>query len=130
MKTVIIWKYLKPIKCLQRQRLAKRMESSIESGLAAPVAVEKEQSETRSRMSRLADPYIRERLHDLDDISNRLIRILTKTETDIDKTKIDNAILVARNIGPADLLDYGKRISGVLLERVQQDLTRQLLHEP
>lgn len=94
----------------------KRMEASIQGGLAATVAVEKEQSETRSRMSRLADPYIRDRLHDLDDISNRLIRILTKTDVKIDKKKIKNAVLVARNIGPAELLDYGSDLNGVILE--------------
>ena len=94
----------------------KRMEASIEGGLAAPVAVEKEQSEMRSRMSRLADPYIRDRLSDLDDISNRLIRILTKTDVKIDKQNVKNAILVARNIGPGELLDYGSNICGVILE--------------
>ena len=94
----------------------KRMEASIEGGLAAVVAVEKEQSEMRSRMSRVADPYIRDRLHDLDDISNRLIRILTKTDTRIDKVTVTNGILVARSIGPGELLDYGASISGVILE--------------
>ena len=54
----------------------RRMEASIESGLAAEVAVEKEQSATRARMRRVADPYLRERLHDLDDLSNRLLRLL------------------------------------------------------
>ena len=94
----------------------KRMESSIEGGLAATVAVEKEQSETRFRMSRLADPYIRDRLHDLDDLSNRLIRILTNTKIEKNKGKIKNPILIARNIGPAELLDYGSELSGVILE--------------
>ncbi len=55
----------------------RRMEASIDSGLAAEVAVEKEQSATRTRMSRAADPYLRERLHDLDDLSNRLLRLLS-----------------------------------------------------
>ena len=94
----------------------KRMEASIQGGLAAAVAVEKEQSETRARMSRVSDPYIRDRLHDLDDVSNRLIRILTKTEVKIDKKKMKNAILVARSIGPGELLDYGSSLSGVILE--------------
>ncbi len=94
----------------------KRMEISIERGLAATVAVEKEQSEIRARMSRLADPYIKDRLDDLDDLSNRLIRILTNTKNENDKEKINNAILVARNIGPGELLDYGQSLSGVILE--------------
>lgn len=94
----------------------KRMEASIQGGLAATVAVEKEQTETRARMSRIADPYIRDRLHDLDDISNRLIRILTNTDVKINKQNLKNAILVARNIGPGELLDYGSDLLGVILE--------------
>ena len=94
----------------------KRMEASIQRGLAATVAVEKEQTETRARMSRISDPYIRDRLHDLDDISNRLMRILTKTEVKIDKKALKNSILVARNIGPGELLDYGPNLLGVILE--------------
>ena len=91
-----------------------RMEADIESGLAAEVAVEKEQSATRARMSRVPDPYLRERLHDLDDLSNRLLRILTGQggETELP----DNAVLVARNIGPGELMDYGRALKGVVLE--------------
>ncbi|MGE4610114.1 MAG: phosphoenolpyruvate--protein phosphotransferase [Paracoccaceae bacterium] len=92
-----------------------RMEDSILSGLAAEVAVEKEQSNIRTRMERMTDDYLRERLHDLDDLSNRLLRILTGRETNSEEMPQD-AILVARNIGPAELLDYGKKLKGVVLE--------------
>ncbi|MBL4873642.1 MAG: phosphoenolpyruvate--protein phosphotransferase [Rhodobacteraceae bacterium] len=92
-----------------------RMEDSILSGLAAEVAVEKEQSYTRTRMERVTDDYLRERLHDLDDLSNRLLRILTGRESNTAEMPQD-AILVARNIGPAELLDYGKKLKGVVLE--------------
>ena len=54
-----------------------RLEASINSGLTAELAVEKEQSSTRARMARVPDPYLRERLQDLDDLSNRLLRLLT-----------------------------------------------------
>ncbi len=94
----------------------RRMEDSIASGLAAEVAVEKEQSATRTRMSRVADPYIRERLHDLDDLANRLLRLLSGGDPDARRDVPENAILVARNIGPAELLDYGRRLRGVVLE--------------
>ncbi|WP_424929622.1 phosphoenolpyruvate--protein phosphotransferase [Amaricoccus tamworthensis] len=94
----------------------RRMEVSIQSGLAAEVAVEKEQSDTRARMSRIADAYIRERLHDLDDLSNRLLRLLAGMEAGSGRDIPENAILVARNIGPAELLDYGRKLSGVVLE--------------
>ena len=94
----------------------RRMLSSIEAGLAAEVAVEREQSETRARMDRISDPYLRERLHDLDDLSNRLLRLLTGGES-IARAEIPtDAVLVARNIGPGELLDYGKRLKGVVLE--------------
>ncbi len=92
----------------------KRLMDGIESGLAAEVAVEKEQSATRARMARVPDPYIRERLHDLDDLSNRLLRILTGQDTPGELP--ENAILVARNIGPAELMEYGKSLKGVVLE--------------
>ena len=94
----------------------RRIEDSILSGLAAEVAVEKEQSATRTRMSRVADPYIRERLHDLDDLSNRLLRLLAGIEPNNGRDIPDDAILVARNIGPAELLDYGRKLRGVVLE--------------
>jgi phosphotransferase system enzyme I (PtsP) len=94
----------------------RRMEASIDSGLAAEVAVEREQSATRARMSRVADPYLRERLHDLDDLSNRLLRLLGGVDQTNGRETPEDAILVARNIGPAELLDYGRKLKGVVLE--------------
>jgi phosphotransferase system enzyme I (PtsP) len=94
----------------------RRIEASVMSGLAAEVAVEKEQSSTRARMSRIADSYLRERLHDLDDLSNRLLRLLAGVDHANGRDIPDDAILVARNIGPGELLDYGRRLRGVVLE--------------
>ena len=93
----------------------RRMEAGIDSGLAAEVAVEKEQSATRTRMSRAADPYLRERLHDLDDLANRLLRLLSGDQRN-GRELPDDAILVARNIGPGELLDYGRSLRAVVLE--------------
>ena len=93
-----------------------RLEGSIDSGLSAEAAVEKEQSATRARMSRAPDPYLRERLHDLDDLSNRLLRLLTGQGRSAKDKVPDNAVLVASNIGPAELLEYGKNIKGLVLE--------------
>ena len=93
-----------------------RMEEDIRQGLAAEVAVEKEQSATRARMARVPDPYLRERLHDLDDLSNRLLRLLTGQRTGASDAVPEGAILVARNIGPGELLEYGRRIKGIVLE--------------
>lgn len=93
-----------------------RLNASIDRGLTAEVAVEKEQSSTRARMERSPDPYLRERLHDFDDLSNRLLRLLTGQGRKADDPVPEGAILVARNIGPAELLEYGKKLRGIVLE--------------
>ncbi len=94
----------------------RRMEEDIARGLSAEAAVEKEQSAARARLETVPDPYLRDRLHDLDDLSNRLLRILTGQGADTGAEMPANPILVARNIGPAELLDYGRRLKGVVLE--------------
>lgn len=94
----------------------RRMEEDIARGLSAEAAVEKEQSQARARLETVPDPYLRERLHDLDDLSNRLLRILTGQGLDTGAAMPENPILVARNIGPAELLDYGRKLKGVVLE--------------
>ena len=94
----------------------RRMEEDIRLGLSAEAAVEKEQSAARARLEMAADPYLRDRLHDLDDLSNRLLRILTGQGHDTGAEMPADPILVARNIGPAELLEYGRRLRGVVLE--------------
>ena len=89
---------------------------AIDNGLAAEVAVEKEQSATHARLSRVPDPYLRDRMHDFDDLSNRLLALLTGQSRDAEDIPM-GAVLVARNIGPGELLEYGKRLSGVVLEQ-------------
>jgi phosphotransferase system enzyme I (PtsP) len=95
----------------------RRMEEDIRSGLSAEAAVEKEQSHARARIGQASDAYLRDRLHDLDDLSNRLLRILTGQGADTGSVMPDDPILVARNIGPGELLEYGKgTLKGVVLE--------------
>ena len=94
----------------------RRIETDIDSGLSVEAAVEKEQSSARARLSKVTDPYMRDRLHDLDDLSNRLLRILTGQGRDTGAEMPDNPILIARNIGPAELLDYGRSLKGIVLE--------------
>ena len=94
----------------------RRMEEDIARGLTAEAAVEKEQSTARNRMEQVTDAYLRERLHDLDDLSNRLLRILTGQGRETGAELPPDPILVARNIGPAELLDYGRSLRGIVLE--------------
>ncbi len=46
-------------------------------GLTAEAAVERVQNDARAKLQRQTDPYLRERLHDLDDLANRLLHQLT-----------------------------------------------------
>lgn len=94
----------------------RRMEEDVSRGLSAEAAVEKEQSTARARMETITDPYLRDRLHDLDDLSNRLLRILSGQGKDTGADMPADPILVARNIGPAELLDYGRSLKGIVLE--------------
>ncbi|MCW5722903.1 MAG: GAF domain-containing protein, partial [Devosia sp.] len=94
-----------------------RLTEAIDNGLSAEAAVERVQNDTRARMLRQTDPYIRDRLHDLDDLANRLLRVLTNSSQPAQRELPDNAILVARNMGPAELLEYDrKKLRGVVLE--------------
>jgi phosphotransferase system enzyme I (PtsP) len=94
----------------------RRMEEDIARGLSAEAAVEKEQSTARARLEQVPDAYLRERLQDLDDLANRLLRILTGQGQDTGAEMPENPVLVARNIGPGELLDYGRKLRGVVLE--------------
>ena len=95
-----------------------RLNEAIDNGLTAEAAVERVQNDTRARMMRSTDPYIKDRLHDLDDLANRLLRILTGDGNAMGQKDLpENAILVARNMGPAELLEYDRtRLRAVVLE--------------
>ena len=95
----------------------RRMQDDIARGLSAESAVEKEQSAARTRLGKVPDAYLRERLHDLDDLSNRLLRILTGQGSETGAEMPDQPILVARNIGPGELLEYGRALKGIVLEQ-------------
>ena len=95
-----------------------RLKEAVDTGLTAEAAVERVQNDNRARMQRMQDPYLRERMHDLDDLSNRLLRILTGAIATASRTDLPlNSIVVSRNMGPAELLDYDRtKIRGVILE--------------
>jgi phosphotransferase system enzyme I (PtsP) len=97
---------------------ANRIVEAIETGLTAEAAVQKVQNDTRARMREITDPYFRERLADLDDLANRLQRhLLGQGDVQQPRELPDETILVARNMGPAELLDYDrKKLKGVVLE--------------
>ena len=95
-----------------------RINEAVRSGLTAEAAVQKVRDETRSRMMQVTDPYLRERLYDLEDLANRLQRFLAGQAPGIAEREMPTEfILVAHAMGPAELLDYApQRIKGLVLE--------------
>lgn len=92
------------------------LEEAVRSGLTAEAAVERVRSEHRARLGQARDPYLRERLHDLEDLNDRLLRHLSGAGAAV-RVLPENAILIARNLGPADLLEYDRtKLKGLLLE--------------
>ena len=97
----------------------RRLKDTVKDGLTAEAAVDLVQNKTRSRMLRQADPFWRERLRDLDDLSDRLLRILTARRSgETGKKDLPHdAIIVARSMGAAELLDYDRaRLRGLVVE--------------
>ncbi len=96
----------------------RRLREAVNTGITAEAAVERVQEDSRARMLRQTDPYMRERLHDLDELANRLLHQLTgQSMVAAPESLPDNAILVARTMGPAALLDYDRRkLRGLVLE--------------
>ena len=96
----------------------RRLEEALLTGLTAEAAVERVRNDTRARMLRQTDPYSRERLHDIDDLSNRLLRLLAGgVGTAAAGILPQDTILIARTMGPAELLDYDRqRLRGLVLE--------------
>lgn len=99
------------------QGWVRKMEEAIRNGLTAEAAVEKVQSDTKARMMRLTDPYLRERMHDFDDLANRLLRQLVGAGGRNLEDFPSDAIVLARAMGAAELLDYPReKLRGVVLE--------------
>lgn len=100
------------------QGWVRRLAEAIRNGLTAEAAVEKVQSDTRARMMHITDPYLRERLNDFDDLANRLLRqLMGRDPESIAASLPKDAIVVARSMGAAELLDYPRdNLRGLVLE--------------
>ncbi len=97
---------------------SRRINEAIDSGLTAEAAIERVQQRTRARMREIDDPLLQERMHDLEDLSNRLLRIVSgRMGTAAHTGLAHDTVLVGRNLGPAELLEYDKRrLKAVILE--------------
>lgn len=96
----------------------RRINEAIDSGLTAEAAIERVQQRTRMRMRQIDDPLLADRMHDLEDLSNRLLRIVSgQLGTAATQGLRRDTILIARNLGPAELLEYDRRrLKGVVLQ--------------
>jgi phosphotransferase system enzyme I (PtsP) len=96
----------------------RRLDEAMLTGLTAEAAVQRVRNDTRARMLRQIDPHARERLHDIDDLSNRLLRLLSGGAITAAAGSLpQDTILIARTMGPAELLDYDRqRLRGLVLE--------------
>ncbi len=97
---------------------SRRINEAIDSGLTAEAAIERVQQRTRMRMREIDDPLLADRMHDLEDLANRLLRIVSgQLGTAASQGLRRDTILIARNLGPAELLEYDRRrLKGVILE--------------
>ena len=97
-----------------------KLHEAVATGLTAEAAVERVQSDTRARMLRSTDPYLRDRLHDLEDLGHRLMRQLVGQDHAPSREQLpENAILIARAMGPAALLEpieKARRLLGTILD--------------
>jgi phosphotransferase system enzyme I (PtsP) len=92
----------------------RRVDDAVRGGLSAEAAVGRVAGELRDRMRRLVDPYLRERAADLDDLAGRLLAALGGEMLPVEAR---GAILVARRLGPAALLEWHTRgVAGLVLE--------------
>ena len=97
---------------------SRRINEAIDSGLTAEAAIERVQQRTRMRMRQIGDPLLQDRMHDLEDLANRLLRTVSgQMGTAAQLGLRQDTILIARNLGPAELLEYDRRrLKGVVLE--------------
>ncbi len=94
-----------------------RVREAIASGLTGEAGVQRAFDDVRARLGQSTDPYIRERLSDLQDLTNRLLLRLTGRAA-VDPTGLpEDMIVIARDMGPAELLDYDRaHLRGLVLE--------------
>lgn len=94
-----------------------KMRDAVQSGLTAEAAVDRVQQENRARMYKIRDPYLRERISDFEDLATRLIRIIQGDDSDYRTKMTEDSVLVARNIGPAELMEYDRQyLKAIALE--------------
>ena len=95
----------------------KKIAGNVQGGLTAEAAVERAYEDMWNRLSATTDTYLKERLHDLRDVSDRLQSYLSGDFGTVEKVDDNDIIVVAQTMGPADLMDYDyAKIRGLIIE--------------
>lgn len=99
-----------------------RIQDAIKTGLSAEAAVQMVHNETRAKMLKINDPYLRARLSDLEDIASRLLKYLIgHSGMPMPHLMDQDFIVVARDLGPAALLEFDRKyLKGLILEEGSQ----------
>jgi phosphotransferase system enzyme I (PtsP) len=94
----------------------RKIQEYIHKGFTAEASVQKVRRHTRERYAQIGDTILKARLSDLEDLASRLLKHLSGKEGPTEDLP-ESSILVAQNLGPAELLDYDRRfIKGLILE--------------
>lgn len=95
----------------------KKIADNVLSGLTAEAAVERAYEDMWNRLSGTNDAYLKERLHDLRDVADRLQAYLSGDKAALSPVDSNDIIVVAQTMGPADLMDYDYgKIRGLIIE--------------
>lgn len=95
----------------------KKIADNVQGGLTAEAAVERAYEDMWNRLSATTDTYLKERLHDLRDVADRLQSYLSGDYGAVNDIESDNIIVVSQTMGPADLMDYDyTKIRGLIIE--------------
>lgn len=97
--------------------MVQKIADNVQSGLTAEAAVERAYEDMWNRLSGTTDSYLKERLHDLRDVADRLLGYLSGDNKSLSQVEGDDIIVVAQTMGPADLMDYDyQKIRGLIIE--------------
>ena len=98
----------------------RKIREAIKTGLTAEAALHRTITDYRARFNQITDPYLRERVADINDIATRLMKHLVEQYDEVGNRRKDlgrKSILAAKTLGPAELLDYDlDKLQAVLLE--------------
>ena len=95
----------------------KKISADISKGYTAEAAIEHVYEEMWNKLSLTDDVYLKEKLYDLRDVSDRLRSFVAGETENAEVLPDEDIVIIAQNMGPADLMDYNyEKIKGLVIE--------------